>query len=147
VWSDSSDSFDSNGFSDYRSVHVFDTYITSSIDQEITFRAGGDDGHSIFIDDVFQSGQGFAVTATTTLNMTANTQYKLTFTGNNYTGPYGWWFAMSGEGWSGPISEAYNMSMDASASGAAPVPEPATMLLFGIGLVGLAGFCRRKNSK
>ncbi len=146
VWSNSSDSFGSSGFSDYRSVHVFDTYITSYIDQELTFRAGGDDGHSIFIDDVFQSGQGFGTTAATTLNMTANTQYKLTFIGNNYTGPYGWWFAMGGEGWSGPISEAYNISMDASASASsvAPVPEPATMLLFGIGLAGLAGFCRRK---
>ena len=37
-------------------------------------------------------------------------------------------------------------SHDAESGGTAPVPEPATMLLFGTGLAGLAGFARKKYS-
>ena len=129
-WSPANDSFNSSGYSDYRTVHVFDTYITSSIDQIVTFKAGGDDGHSIFIDDSFMAGAGYSYTAIANLSMVANTQYKLTFIGDNYSGPYGWWFNMSGDGWGGPVSAASYVSMDATA-GPAPVPEPSTILLLG----------------
>lgn len=40
-------------------------------------------------------------------------------------------------------SNSYGGSIDAVTLNTAPVPEPATMLLFGTGLVGLAGFRRR----
>jgi hypothetical protein len=36
----------------------------------------------------------------------------------------------------------YNFSVNESS---APIPEPATMMLFGLGLLGLAGVSRKKN--
>jgi hypothetical protein len=52
---------------------------------------------------------------------------KLVFT----DGSKGWW-----------LMDDFNFSTEG-----APVPEPATMLLLGSGLVGLAGFGRRKLFK
>jgi hypothetical protein len=53
-----------------------------------------------------------------------------------------WDFASSGIG---PFD--YEISLTGADSAAAPVPEPATMLLLGTGLVGLAGASRKKLSK
>lgn len=136
-----------------QSTRVFTTYIMSLIDQTVSLAAGGDDGHSIFMDDVFIAGAGYAVSAIGNFEMVANQAYKLTSVGNNYGGHFELWFNIRGglnsEGaydWVGPLSEAHNISMDASGT-FAPVPIPGTMILLSTGLVGLAGLGRKKKLK
>jgi len=52
-----------------------------------------------------------------------------------------------GSYWAGTIWLSSGGGVDnfSFTTNAAPIPEPATMLLLGSGLVGLAGFRRKKN--
>jgi hypothetical protein len=81
--------------------------------------------------------------------MTYVNQYGLSGWGNNET-HYGVSFDLSGlnlenqEFWAHFTMECGN---DNLMGHAAPVPEPATMLLLGTGLIGLAGISRRKMKK
>jgi len=153
-WSPGVDSFSSfdgtNWLTDSRTTHVFDTFIMSSIDQTITLKAGGDDGHSIFIDDTFYAGAGYSITASTDLTMVANTPYKLSLVLTNYSGGWSSWVSLQEDGQIGssPVSEAQYISMDATGDFApAPVPIPPAMLLFGTGLAGLIGSRIRRKKK
>ncbi len=44
------------------------------------------------------------------------------------------------------LSDFRNSSIASSSGSTSPVPEPATMLLFGSGVIGLAGIARRKKA-
>lgn len=158
-WSPQTDSFSSS--SGWRDSHIFETYIVSSIDQTVVLKSGGDDGHSIFVDDSFTidlvtlsgvdyaAGAGFAVTAVRNLVMDAGVSYKITLAGANNSGPGAFWFTIAGETeqgspWGGAISNANNIAM--SASGDFNVPEPTIIALMGLGLAGI-GYQRRKQIK
>jgi len=131
---------------DTTTMHVFETFIESSIDQQVTFSFGGDDGHSLFLDDTFLVGGGFGVWNSTTVDMIAGISYRLTFVGNNNSGSWRWDFTTNTGNGGTALASAANISMDGEGD-FAPVPEPATMLLFGTGLVGLVGSRLRKKEK
>ena len=74
------------------------------------------------------------------------------WSGTAYLGSfeYAWNFRM-GSGYQGSDNNqnsGYGLALrSGQVSAAAPVPEPATMILFGTGLIGLAGFRRTKKER
>ena len=73
----------------YTSSHyyVFETYVHSDVTQDIDFILGGNDGHSLFVDGVFQLGDGFGNNnATGTLSLVADVPKKVTLVSYNSGG-------------------------------------------------------------
>jgi hypothetical protein len=140
------DFFSSMGVSgDNYTAHVFSTYIMSTIDQTLSFVFDGDDGHSLFLDGVFLDGGGYSIDGYANITMLANTSYNLTFVGTNATGPWSWWInCLECEyGLSSGSNILMNAADDFDTGGA--IPEPATLALMVLGLVGIS--YKHKKSK
>lgn len=140
------------GETDYLSTHIFETFIMSDINQTVKINSGGDDGNSIFVDDNFQAGAGFSVGISTEFEMLANTEYKVSLVVNNYTQGWHTNFGLSLREENGSytntlFASASNISMNpiGDFTTTNPVPEPTTMLLFGVGIAGLAATGRRRK--
>lgn len=86
------------------------------------------DGYSFYSDDLVDMATAPALTfAHTASTLTVN-------------------ITPSGRGWQGWVDEGWGMdALSVSLSGTNPVPEPATMLLFGTGIAGLAGTRLRRK--
>ncbi len=78
---------------------------------------------------------------TATLRYTNSNGYPVTFT-RNLSGNDDWVLAFNDGGNDKDFQDAVFLVEDMK-----PVPEPATILLFGTGLIGLAGFARKKVKK
>lgn len=140
------------GGTDYRSTHIFETFLMSDITQTIKINSGGDDGNSIFVDDNFQDGAGFSKPISTEFEMSAGTEYKISLVVNNYTGGWHTNFGLSlmeadGSYTDTLFASAPNISMNPTGdfTTTSEVPEPTTMLLFGTGIAGLAAVGRRRK--
>jgi len=127
-WSDSA-TFSTERFGFY-TTSVYDTYYSES---ELNATGSADlDGDGLNDNDHFltYAGQGDAVTI--------GAQPPLNDIGHWYIASEVTPINNSGDDFSDIVVQVQSMQ---------PVPEPATMLLFGLGLIGIAGFGRKKYIK
>jgi titin len=78
--------FNKPDWSTSRGYYIYTTYASSSTDQTLLVANGGDDGHSVFVDDVFIAGGGFAVRAYSSIAFAAGVARKITVVGYNASG-------------------------------------------------------------
>ena len=72
---------------DSNQYYVFETHVLSETTQDVGFILGGNDGHSLFIDDAFVAGDGFNVSNVHgTLSLQAGVPIKVTLVSYNAGG-------------------------------------------------------------
>jgi hypothetical protein len=104
-------------------IQVFSTYVTSQTDQVISVRAGGDDGHSLFVDSAFVLGGACGATLDYELSLQAGIAKRIDLVG--YNGPGNWVFGIglpNGSDIGDPIESITGVTINA-------VPEPCSLVL------------------
>lgn len=114
--------------------HIFTTYLTASQDMTIPIRVGGDDGHSLFINDTFVGGSAFGQYVLYDLQVTAGSTTKIEVAG--YEAGGGWVF------FTHALSDGVTLLENVpgvTLNAVGHAPEPTSLALLGLGGVSLLG--------
>jgi hypothetical protein len=123
-----------SGIHDEDTIYVFRTFAMSTSDITIPMRLGGDDGHSIYINDVFVGGGGFAANIDFDLFLAAGVPTKIEL--GNYNGPGAMIADLHRRDNGLRLEDTAGVSVNAELN-ASVVPEPTSLTLLVIGSCGL----------
>jgi hypothetical protein len=136
----------SNAYFDEDTIRVFRTYVLSDTNMVLPLAAGIDDGHSIYVNDVFADGDPFGIGSAAIANLKAGVPTKIELLGYNGPGP-SQFLIVRGDNFQ-PIESTSGLRINADGVFAA-VPEPSTFIIFsvvlGAGLASFAKYRRRQN--
>jgi hypothetical protein len=126
------------GTHDEDTIYVFQTYAISTTTQVIPLYFDGDDGHSLYVNDVLIGGGGFGAEVYFNLSMTAQVPIKIDI--GDYNGPGAMGVELQRQDDTLKIDSTPGVTLNAADNFAA-VPEPSAFALLGSGAVvfGVAG--------